>query len=284
MTPARYLFLMLSLLCWQHAGAMQPLTDNALSSVRGGDGVSFDLNGFSMGGDARVTYTSPDGRALWVEKFSASRSDNPLPYSDPYRLDIVTGAPGLADVIDLRFPINTNADQRWQFAYDWGVTADGIARNAGSVVVTDMVMYGGGLQFTTPQVNDGIAFGAALRMDVGQLALRPRGRTDATEQMTLSGIHIGGVDDNGAFNNTPWTVAAVAAQPGVINALTDETGPRLHIGIDWPDSRYGNGTAPAGGLVIDNISFTSPNQPTVDLGSSRIGSMQIQYLDIKFRR
>lgn len=284
MTAIRCLFLTVGLLCGQHAAALQPLTDSALSSVRGGDGVSFDLNGFSMGGDARLTYTSPDNRSLWVEKFSASRSDNPLPYSDPYRLDIVPGATGLADVIDLRFPVNTNADQKWQFAWDWGVTGDGVERNAGSVVVTDMVLYGGGLQFSTPQVNDGIAFGAALRMDVGQLALRPRGRTDATEQMTLSGIHLGGVDANGAFNNTPWTIAAVAAQPGVINALTDETGPRLHIGIDWPDSRYGNGTAPAGGLAIDNISFTSPNQPTVDLGSSRIGSMQIQYLDIKFRR
>lgn len=284
MTTTRCLFLMLGLLCWQHAGAMQPLTDNAMSSVRGGDGVSFDLNGFSMGGDARLTYTAPDGRSLWVEKFSAARSDNPLPYSDPYRLDIVPGATGLADVIDLRFPVNANADQRWQFAWDWGVNGDGIDRNAGSVVVKDLVMVGGGLQFSTPQVNDGIAFGAALRMDVGQLALRPRGRDDATEQMTLSGIHIGGVDANGAFNNTPWTIASVASQPGVINALTDETGPRLHIGIDWPDSRYGNGTVPAGGLAIDNISFTSPNQPTVDLGSSRIGSMQIQYLDIKFRR
>ena len=265
------------------ATAMEPLNDAALSSVRGRDGVSFDLNGFAMSGDARVSYTTPAGSSLYVEKFSASRSDNPLPFSDPYRLDIVPGAPGLADVINIAFPVNTNADQRWQLAYDWGVGADGVTREQGSVVVKDLMFSGGGLQFTTPQVNDGIAFGAALRMDIGQLSFRPRGRDDASEAMVLSGVHIGGVDGNGAFNNTPWVIANVASQPAVINALTDETGPRLHIGIDWPDPRYGNGTASAGGMVVDNVSFVSPGQPTVDLGSSRIGSVQIQYLDIKFK-
>jgi hypothetical protein len=264
--------------------ALEPLSDNALSNVRGRDGVSFDLNGFAMSGDARVTYTTALGASVYVDHFAAARSDNPLPFSDPYRLDIVPGAPGLADVVKLAFPLNANGEQRWQFAYDWGVNADGVARGNGSVVMSDVVMYGGGLQFSTPQVNDGVAFGAALRLDVGQLALRPRGRADSGEQMAFSGIHLGGVDANGDFNQTPWAIADVAAQPAVINALTDETGPRLHIGIDWPDARHGSGVAPAGGLLIDNISFSSPGQPTVDLGSSRIGSMQIQYLDIKFRR
>lgn len=266
------------------AGAMQPLSDGALSAVRGGDGVSFDLNGFKMSGDARVTYTAPDGTSSYIEKFSASRSDSGLPFSDPYTLDIVPGAPGLADVVRINFPVNAAAEQKWQFAYDWGVNADGVAREGGSVVVQDMVLSGGGLQFSTPQVNDGVAFGAALRLDIGQLAFRPRGRDDATAQMALSGVHLGAVDANGNLNGMPWVISDVASQPAVINALSDETGERLHIGLDWPDQRYGSGAAPAGGLVIDNISFATPGQPTVDLGSSRIGSMQIQYLDIKFRR
>ncbi|MES2164422.1 MAG: hypothetical protein V4476_24980 [Pseudomonadota bacterium] len=283
MRAGRACLLMLSVAVCAPAPAMEPLTDAALSTVRGRDGVSFDLNGFAMSGDARVTYTTPIGSSLYVEKFSASRSDNPLPFSDPYKLDIVAGAPGLADVINIAFPLNINADQRWQAAYDWGVTADGVTREQGSVVIKDLVFSGGGLQFSTPQVNDGVAFGAALRMDIGQLSFQPRGRTDATEAMVLSGVHIGGVDGNGVFNNTPWMLANVASQPAVINALTDETGPRLHIGIDWPDARYGSGVAPAGGIVVDNISFVSPGQATVDLGSSRIGSIQIQYLDIKFK-
>lgn len=266
------------------AQAMQPMSDNAMSAVRGGDGVSFNLNGFSMSGDARVTYTAPDGNSAWIEKFSASRSDSALPFADPYTLDILPGGAGLADVVHINFPRNTAAEQKWQFAYDWGISADGVARQGGSVVVRDLVMSGGGLQFSTPQINDGVAFGAALRLDIGQLALRPRGRDDSTEQLSFNGIHLGGVDANGVLNGTPWVISDVAAQPAVINVLSDETGERLHIGLSWPDQRYGNGAAAAGGLVIDNISFASPSQPTVDLGSSRIGSMQIQYLDIKFRR
>ena len=266
------------------AWAMEPMNDAALSNVRGRDGVSFDLNGFAMSGDARVSYTTPVGTTLYVEKFAASRSDSPQPFSDPYKLDVVSSFPGLADVINISFPVNANGDQRWQAAYDWGVTANGVTRDMGSVVMKDLVFSGGGLQFTTPQVNDGIAFGAALRMDIGQLSFQPQGRADATEAMVLRGVHIGGVDGNGVLNNTPWVIANTASQPAVINALTDETGPRLHIGIDWPDARYGSGQAPAGGIVVDNISFVSPNQPTVDLGSSRIGSIQIQYLDIKFKQ
>jgi hypothetical protein len=285
--PRRHLLASLPVLLALATGtatAMEQLSDGALSSVRGRDGVSFDLNGFKMSGDARLTYTAPDGTSIYTEKFFASRSDSALPFSDPYTLDIVPGAPGLADVVRINFPANATGEQKWQFAYDWGVNADGVARQNGSVVVSDFMYTGGGLQFSTPQVNDGVAFGAAMRMDIGQVAYRPRGREDATEQMTMSGIHLGAVDDNGNLNGKPWVISDVAAQPAVINALTDATGERLHIGLSWPDQRYGNGAAPAGGLVINNISFTSPNQPTVDLGSSRIGSMQIQYLDIKFRR
>lgn len=115
------------MLCTQ-AWGMEPLSDNALSAVRGRDGVSFDLHGFAMTGDARVSYTTPLGTSLYVEKFHAARSDNPLPFSDPYRLDILPSAPGLADYINIAFPTNANGDQRWQLAYDWGVGANGVVR------------------------------------------------------------------------------------------------------------------------------------------------------------
>jgi hypothetical protein len=48
---------------------MEPMSDSAMSAVRGRDGVSFDLNGFAMSGDARVSYTTPVGSSLYVEKF-----------------------------------------------------------------------------------------------------------------------------------------------------------------------------------------------------------------------
>jgi hypothetical protein len=70
----------------------------------------------------------------------------------------------------------------------------------------------------------------------------------------------------------------VTGQAGIFNVRTDAAGnPSMHIGIGWPDA---NG-APAGTLQIGNISFQS-TAGNVDLGSSRIGSIQLQYLDVKF--
>lgn len=264
--------------------AMQPMADSDLSAVRGRDGVSFDLNGFAMNGDVRVTYTAPSGASIYKGNLAASRSDASDAFADPYRIDIVPGMGGLADVMHLAFPANGAGEQRWQFAYDWGVQANGITSDNGAVVISDMVFRGGGLQFSTPQNVDGIAWGAALRIDIGQLAYRPQGRSDPLGQMALSNIQLGAVDANGNFTGEPWQLAHVASQPGILNALNDDSGPRLHVGIDWPDGRFGNGEAPAGGLAIGNISFNNPSGGSVDLGSSRIGSIQIQYLDVKFRR
>ncbi|HYD93957.1 MAG TPA: DUF6160 family protein [Noviherbaspirillum sp.] len=269
------------------AQAMQPLSDSMLSSVEGRDGMSFDLSKFAMSGNARYTYyePGPSGGSAWVGNYHASRSDDPSnEFGDPYRLDILAGT---TDYFNLAFPENANGAKRWQAAYDWGVNANGISFEGGSVVVRDAVFYGGGWQWGTPRVGEGFAFGLGLRMEVGNILLRPRGRDDisavepasVTEQMNLRGLRIGAVDANGNFTNAPWQIADVRTQPGIFNAVTDSAGnARLHLGIDWPDA---NG-APLGGLQIDNLSFRSGGG-TVDLGSSRIGSMQIQYLDVKFK-
>jgi hypothetical protein len=273
------------------AQGLQPLSDDLLSSVQGRDGVSFDLSGFSMSGDARLTYhaPSPSAASAYIGSFYATRSDDPSnPFGDPYRLDIIKGASGTADIISLAFPENNNGAKKWQAAYDWGVNADGIAFEGGSMVLRDVVFQGGGIQWTTPRANDGIAFGLGLRVNVGDLMLRPRGRDDitqanpagVTEQMHFRGLRIGAVDSNGNFLNAPWRIADVSAQPGIFNAVTDDAGnSRMRIGIDWPDA---NGAA-LGGLQVENLSFRSDVSGNVDLGSSRIGSMQIQYLDIRFK-
>lgn len=273
------------------AQGLQPLTDDALSSVQGRDGLSFDLANFSMSGDARFTYhaPSPSTASAYVGSLYATRSDDPAdPFGDPYRLDIVKGATGAADIITLAFPENAGGAKKWQAAYDWGVSADGMAFEDGSVVLRDVVFSGGGFQWTTPRVDEGIAFGLGLRVDVGNMLLRPRGRDDisqaepasVTEQMNFRGLRVGAADSSGNFLNTPWRIADVTSQPGIFTAVTDDAGnSRLRIGIDWPDA---NGAA-LGGLQIDNLSFRSDATGNVDLGSSRIGSMQIQYLDIKFK-
>ncbi|WP_426344492.1 hypothetical protein ACN9MU_09660 [Pseudoduganella sp. R-32] len=278
-----------ALVCWALvpalvlADGLRPLNDSALSDVRGRDGVSFDLNGFSMNGDMRVTYTRPDGASIWAGNPSASRSDSATPFSDPYRFDIVRSTNGLADVAQFSLPQNANGEQKWQLAFDFGVNADGIDRDGGSIVASDLALYGGGWQFSTPRTQDGLALGVAMRMDIGQWAMRPNGRANTLGQMALDNIRIGATDENGNFTGQPWMIADVARQPALVNALADENGPRLHIGIGAPDAQYGTGQAASGGIEIGKISFTSPSG-NVDLGSSRIGNIQINYLDIKFRQ
>ena len=120
-------------------------------------------------------------------------------------------------------------------------------------------------------------------MDIGQWALRPNGRGNTAGQLALDNIRIGATDENGNFTGQPWVIADVARQPALVNAQADESGPRLHIGIGWPDAQYGSGQAASGGIEIGKISFTAPTG-NVDLGSSRIGNIQINYLDIKFRQ
>jgi hypothetical protein len=265
------------------AGGLRPLNDSALADVRGRDGVSFDLSGFAMNGDLRVTYTRPDGASVWAGNPSASRSDSAVPFSDSYRFDIVRSQNGLADVAQFSLPQNAGGEQKWQLAYDFGVNADGIERDGGAIVVSELALYGGGWQFSTPRTQDGLALGLAMRMDIGQWALRPNGRANSVGQLALDNIRIGATDENGNFTGQPWVIAEVARQPALVNALADENGPRLHIGIGLPDAQYGSGQAASGGIEIGKISFTAPSG-NVDLGSSRIGNIQINYLDIKFRQ
>jgi hypothetical protein len=271
--------------------AMEAMSDASLSSVQGRDGMSFDLSGFALSSNARITYYTPgpSSSSLTIANLSASRSDDPAaPFADPYLLDIKRGAPGMADYLDLAFPLNTSGNVRWQAALDWSVNANGTTVDGGSIVMKDAAVYGGGLQLTTPRSGDGIALGLALRADIGNLLFRPRGRDDITqadpatvpEQLNFRGIRIGAVDANGAFTNAPWRIADVATQPGILRAESDANGtPRLRIGIDWPSAAG----AATGGISIDNVSFKSDITGNLDLGSSRIGSMQIQYLDIRFR-
>lgn len=284
-------------LCLQgtaQAASMQALEDAALSDVAGQDGLAFNLRGFQMNGPMTLTYTSPDAGnpSMWMGNFWLSRSDDPDPeatFNDPYRLNIYSRL-GMSDVIELSNPLNTNGMLKWQFAADFGVQADGRTFNGGAFIVRDLVYKGGGLSITTPADPNvqGVAFGLATHVDIGNLIIRPRGRDDITvedsatvaDQMNLRGIHISDADDAGK----PWVIADVTYQPGIFNAMTDADGSYLHLGIDWSSNSNG---APKGRLVIDNISFKSTdalgNVSTMNLGASRINTIQIQYLDVKFR-
>jgi hypothetical protein len=276
--------------------AMQPLADDELASVRGSDGLAFNLSGFSLAGSLKLTYTQPGPAAntLWVGNISLSRSDDPsATFSDPYTLRVLSRGTGLGDMIRLTEPANASGLLKWQLAADWGTTADGIDFQGGALIVKDLVTRGGSLTLAPPLAAgvEGIGFGLALQADIGHVILRPRGRDDVTnadpstvsEQFRLSGIKLGAASDTGVALGTPWVIADATNQPGLFNAITDSNGNSfLHLNIGWPTTPAG---APFGTLGIDSIVFKSDALPggSLDLGSSRIGTLQIQYLDVKLK-
>jgi hypothetical protein len=261
------------------AWALEPLPDSALARVVGRDGMSFNLSNFAVSGNATFRYFTPGGNSIGIGNLSASRSDNvDAPFADPYRMDVVQGGPGSADIVDIAMPQNAAGREIWQVAYDLDVDADGRHANLGSVMLKDLVYYGGGVQFSTPAVGDGLAFGLSTRFELGSLTLAPNGRADTAEALVLSNISVGAATKDGSAPTQPWRIADVASQAGIFNARTDAAGnPSLHIGIGWPDA----GGAAAGTLQIGNITFQSP-AGNVDLGRSSIGAIQLQYLDVKF--
>jgi hypothetical protein len=260
--------------------ALEPLPDSALARVAGRDGMSFNLSNFAVNGNATWRYTTPGNTGSFsLGKLSASRSDNTdAPFADAYRLDVLPGGPGAADIVNIAMPQNALGREVWQVAYDLGVDANGLSVNVGSVVLKDLIYYAGGFQFSTPATGDGLAFGMSTRFGLGSLTLAPNGRDAPGEAMVFSNVRVGAATLDGSAPTQPWRIADVTGQAGIFNVRTDAAGnPSMHIGIGWPDA---NG-APAGTLQIGNISFQS-TAGNVDLGSSRIGSIQLQYLDVKF--
>ena len=284
---------LLAQLAWLPARALEALPDEVLSDVRGRDGLMFDLSNFAVSGNATLTYyaPAPDTSSIWWGNFYATRSDNTAaPYGDPYQLQIV-GRAGMADVIELLNPVNAGGVEQWQIAFDWGVNADGINAQGGTVMARNLAIMGGGLQITTPTAGtgDGVAWGLSLGLNIGNLMFQPRGRdtdgfTDPSavpEQLNLSGVHIGAATSDGSNPTQPWVIADATNQPGILTITTDPDGtPHLHVGIGWPQ----NGTqAPVGTIAVDNITFQSDVTGNVNLGASRIAGIQIQYMDIKFK-
>lgn len=261
------------------AAAIEPLSDSALATVAGRDGMNFNLSEFSLAGTAAMRfYTGNRSGSFTLGNLTASRSDNPDAFVDPYRFNIVTGSDGRADIMRMSLPENAFGHEVWQSSFALSVQADGRDVTVGSVVLKDMVYYGGGFEWTTPLVGEGLAFGIAVRSDLGSMSWRSNGVDDASQALVLSGVRIGGVDANGQLNGV-WRLADASYQPGLFQARTDVDGnPSLHIGIGWASGQE----AARGTLQVDNISFAS-QAGNVDLGASRIGAIQLNYLDIRFR-
>jgi hypothetical protein len=279
------------------AHAMQALQDDELSAVRGADGIAFNLNNFSLisslTNPLTLTYVSPNGSALTLSGLDLSRTDDADQFADPYQLSLRSRT-GLPDVIAIDFPLNVAGKQSWSLTADFsncGTFAAGSCTGSnffgGTLQVLDLTMKGGGLYVSPSQVpnTEGIAFGLGTQLDIGSLSVYSRGRAadgsiDQGDVLAISGIHLADAATGGA-----WMLADLDKHPGLINAATDATGSYLHLQVGWPTT---SDPVPAAALRIDNITFTTAGvngaaATVTNLGSASIASMQINYLDIKFR-
>lgn len=279
------------------AHAMRPLQDDELATVRGADGIAFNLSNFSLTSSLTnplaLTYLSPGGSSLTLSGLDLSRGDDPDPFADPYQLSLRTRT-NLPDEIALDFPLNAAGNQKWQLTADFShcsaVTAGactGTNFMGGTLQVQDLTMKGGGLYVSPSTIADtqGIAFGLGTQLDIGSLSVYSRGRDvngiiDTGDKLALQGIHLADATTGGA-----WMLADLDRHPGLINAATDSSGSYLHLQVGWPTT---TDPVPAAALRIDNITFTTAGlngaaATVTNLGSASIASLQINYLDIKFR-
>jgi hypothetical protein len=277
--------------------AMQPMRDDELAAVRGADGISFNLSNFSLTSSASnplsLTYLSPNGSSLTLSGLDLSRTDDADPFADPYSLTLQSRG-ALPDMIAIDFPLNAAGDQKWSLTADFSncdaVTAGtctGTYFFGGTLQVTDLTMKGGGFYVAPTALanTQGIAFGLGTQLDIGSLSVYSHGRAadgtlDTSDMLTVSGIHLADANTGG-----PWMLADLNTHPGLINADTDTTGSYLHLQVGWPTTAD---PVPAAALRIDNITFTTAGingaaTTTTNLGSASIASMQINYVDIKFR-
>ena len=279
------------------AHGMRPLQDEELAAVRGADGIAFNLNNFSLFSNLdnplTLTYQSPNGSALTLSGLDLSRTDDADQFADPYQLTL-RSRPGLPDIIAIDFPLNIAGNQKWALTADFShcdLMSAGVCTGSdfkgGTLQVTDLTMKGGGL-YVSPSLladTEGIALGLGTQLDIGSLSVFSRGRAadgtiDASDKLVISGIHLADASTGGA-----WMLADLDKHPGLLNAATDATGSYLHLQVGWPTTAD---PVPAAALRIDNITFTTAGvngaaATVTNLGSASIASMQINYIDIKFR-
>jgi hypothetical protein len=250
------------------AANLQTLNDDALSDVQGRDGVSFLLGLNANIGSINLGVYDTDNKpaSIILNKVALTGTLG-------VKFDIFPGIPGLSDLINISLP-DIISNHPLQYAYDLEIVANGRSLGTG-VTYQNMSYVGSSMQWSTSG-SGGLAFGLGLNMSAENIFLQPNGRGISNGQMNLNGLKLSNADGTGS----PWVIADVANQPGSLRVVSDANGDSsFQMGIAWPDVQK---DAPAGSLHIDNVSFTTPTGK-VDLGASSIGSMQIQYLNVKFK-
>ena len=276
---------------------MKSLEDAELAEVRGADGIAFNLNNFSLTSSLtdplKLTYISTDGSALTLSGLDLSRTDDADQFADPYQLSL-RSRPGLPDMIAVDFPLNTAGTQSWSLTADFSncsAYANGACTGntflGGTLQVQGLAMKGGGLYLSNTALADtqGISLGLGTQLDIASLSVFSRGRDgtgtiDTSDKLVISGIHLADATTGGA-----WMLADLDKHPGLFNADTDASGSYLHLQVGWPTAGY---DVPAASLSVGSITFTTAGvngapATVTNLGSASIASMQINYVDIKFR-
>lgn len=252
------------------AANLRPLSDEALSDVRGRDGLSFAVSLNEHIGSYTIGTSDSAGNPAAL-RFNNLATTGVIACA----LDIMPGASGSPDYVNLAF-VPIGGFNILQTVSDMVVAANAISFST-SVMFQNMAFNGSSMQLTT-SASAGVTFGMGVNLSIGNVLLQPNGQGNASGQMAISSVTLGAA---GSAAGSPWVLADVTTQPGTFNIATDMSGnqyPQLTIG--WPTSP---GTAAASGsLQIGNITFNTPTG-SVNLGSSSIGSMQVQYLNIKFR-
>jgi hypothetical protein len=279
--------------------AMQALADEELATVRGNDGIAFNLSNFSLtsipGNPLSLTYYAPGGGSLTLGRLDLARTDDADPFADPFFLTMRQRA-GLPDVVAIDFPANPvdTGNQKWTLTADIshcslfsGGTCTGTNFDGGTLQIQGLALRGGGLYLSSPTIanTQGVAFGLGTRLDIDSLGIYPHGRAlddtiDRSESLTLNGIHLADATTGGA-----WMLADLTTHPGLFNAQTDATGSYLHLQVAWPTAVD---AVPAASFKVDTIAFTSGGAPAMTFGTAAapavsIASMQINYIDIKLR-
>ena len=241
-----------------NAAGLKVLSEEDLSKEVGRDGLSFAT---SLNIDVGSYVFSPyDAAALRHENITVRGT-----YLSEFDVFSRTGGP---DIGSWSAPEVGNT-KPLQIEYDLVVSANGM--NIGTAVTyKDIVPNGSKFEFSTGP-SGGVDLGLAAKLSIGQLLLSPNGRTDTDGQMEISGIKVEGSEIPGSA----WVIADLKKQSGKFRLPVEGGKTSLNLGVDWPVGA----DAATGRLSIDKVAFSNGT----NLGSSSIGSMQIQYMNIKFR-
>ena len=243
-----------------NAAGLKVLSEEDLSKEVGRDGLTFAT---SLVVDVGSYVFSPyDAAALRHENITVRGTSLE-------EFDVFQGSSGGPDIGSWSIPDVENTN-KLQIEYDLVVSANG--RSLGTAVTyKDFVPNGSKFEFTTG-TSGGVDLGLAAKLSIGQLLFSPNGRTSTDGQMEISGIKVEGSETPGS----PWVIANLKTQSGKFRLPVGSDGEsRLNLGVDWPVGA----DAATGRLSIDKVAFSNGT----NLGSSSIGSMQIQYMNIKFR-